>query len=535
MKTCVPYKTVCPTLLCGLLILSWTGLAPAATSTNDYFAIEVIDDQTGRPVPMVQLRTTSSLEYYTDSAGVVAFNEPGMMDRRVFFDVSAQGYEFRKDGFGIRGVALQTKPGDSAQLKIKRINIAERLYRITGAGIYRDTVLLGRKPPIAEPLLNAEVTGQDGGLGVVYRGQLYWFYGDTLRASYALGNFAMTGATSGAIDKINPAVGFDLHYFKREDGFTRPMAPREGKGVVWAFSSVVLNDDTGRERMLTFAQRRLGLGAVLENGFLVYNDETEVFEWVKTVELDWPLAPTGFYCRVKRDGVEYLYFGQPYPFLRVKADWDSYQDTSAYEGYTCLKPGARYTTVDEVELDRATDDTLVWTWKKDTPPLSESQQVELITAGKLKREESPMRLVDTKTGKPLYVNNTSCNWNAYRNRYVLIISQFMGASPVGEVWYSEADQPEGPWTTAKKIITHANNKKDVHDFYNPHQDPFFDSEDGRVIYLEGSYADMFSGNAHVTPLYSYNQIMYRLDLSDPRLALDAPKEIKDRDADEDEE
>ena len=66
-------------------------------------------------------------------------------------------------------------------------------------GDSRDTVLLGRKPPIAEPLLNAQVTGQDGILTAVYRGRLYWFYGDTCRLSYALGGFAMTGATTEAI------------------------------------------------------------------------------------------------------------------------------------------------------------------------------------------------------------------------------------------------------------------------------------------------------------------------------------------------
>src|SRR5207237_5917054 len=140
--------------------------------------IEVVDEQTGRGVPMVELQTTSGVSYYTDSNGLVAFEEPGLMNKKVYFGVSAHGYEFPPDGFGIRGVALETRPGGSAKLKIKRINIAERLYRITGQGIYRDTVLLGRRPPVAVPLLNAEVTGQDGILNAIYRGKLYWFYGD---------------------------------------------------------------------------------------------------------------------------------------------------------------------------------------------------------------------------------------------------------------------------------------------------------------------------------------------------------------------
>jgi hypothetical protein len=47
--------------------------------------------------------------------------------------------------------------------------------------------------------------------------------------------------------------------------------------------------------------------------------------------------------------------------------------------------------------------------------------------------------------------------------------------------------------------------------------PFFDQEGGRIIYFEGTYASTFSGNTNPTPRYDYNQIMYRLDLADPRL------------------
>ena len=143
-----------------LIILPVLGDSAAIVSTDpkSYFAIEVVDEQTGRGVPMVELQTTYGARYYTDSNGLVAFHEPGLMNKKVFFEVSAHGYEFPPDGFGIRGVVLETKSGRSERIKIKRINIAERLYRITGQGIYRDTVLLGRKPAIDQPLLNAQVT-----------------------------------------------------------------------------------------------------------------------------------------------------------------------------------------------------------------------------------------------------------------------------------------------------------------------------------------------------------------------------------------
>ncbi len=150
------------------------------------FEIQVLDDQTGRGVPLVELTTTAGVTFVTDSAGRIAFDEPGMMDQRVWFAVKSHGYEPPKDGFGIAGAAFDVKPGGKMALKIKRLNIAERLYRITGSGIYRDSVLLGHEVPIQEPLLNAKVTGSDSVQLATYRGKLFWFWGDTNRPAYAL-------------------------------------------------------------------------------------------------------------------------------------------------------------------------------------------------------------------------------------------------------------------------------------------------------------------------------------------------------------
>ena len=128
-----------------------------------------------------------------------------------------------------------------------------------------------------------------------------------------------------------------------------------------------------------------------------------------------------------------------------------------------------------------------------------------------------MRFVDPKTHKPLIVNNCSVQYNAYRKRYVMIASEQFGATGLGEVWYAEADRPEGPWLHAVKIITHANKPNDAHDFYNPVHRAYLDRDGGRSIYIEGSYVNTFSGNPHPTPWYEYNQQMYKLELDDPRL------------------
>src|SRR5437870_10293927 len=114
----------------ALLSLS---LALCGDPASRPFAIEVVDDQTGRGVPLVELTTTSGVTYVTDSAGLVAFDEPGLMNQQVFFHVKSHGYEAAADGFGFRGVRLDIKPGGAVKVAIKRLNIAERLYRVTGA------------------------------------------------------------------------------------------------------------------------------------------------------------------------------------------------------------------------------------------------------------------------------------------------------------------------------------------------------------------------------------------------------------------
>src|SRR3954454_16011759 len=85
-------------LLAVLLLASAAGRADEAPDPGRYFAIEVVDEQTGRGVPAVELQATTGARYYTDSNGLIAFFEPGQMNRRVFFSLAAHGYEAPKDG-----------------------------------------------------------------------------------------------------------------------------------------------------------------------------------------------------------------------------------------------------------------------------------------------------------------------------------------------------------------------------------------------------------------------------------------------------
>src|ERR1051325_2264987 len=177
----------------ALLLLFGFSLQPDAAKP---FRINVIDDATGRGVPLVELRTVNGIIHHTDSAGIVAFHEPGLMGKDVFFHVASHGYEFAKDGFGYRGKALHVKAGGEATLKIRRVNIAERLYRVTGGGIYRDSVLVGAKTPIREPVLNGLGFGSDSVVNAGSNGKIHWCLGGPNKPSYPLGNFQVPGATS---------------------------------------------------------------------------------------------------------------------------------------------------------------------------------------------------------------------------------------------------------------------------------------------------------------------------------------------------
>ncbi|MGB7159462.1 MAG: hypothetical protein WBD40_15450 [Tepidisphaeraceae bacterium] len=494
-------------------LLAW-GWSSSPCLAHDYFKITVVDAQTKRGVPLVELRTTHEVRYYTDSNGVVAFLEPGLMDQDVFFTIKSHGYEFPADGFGTRGKALRTKPGGETTLEIQRLNIAQRLYRITGAGIYRDSVLTDTAAPTSQPLLNAMVSGQDTVGCYPYRGKLFWLWGDTSWPAYTLGNFSTTCATSDlpASGGLDPSLGVNLHYFTADNGFTKKMVPLDGPGPVWLDGLVTLPDESGRERLIARFIRVKDLAAAHEVGLVIFNDQKQVFERFAKFDLNGPQRDAfGHVLRHKTGGVDYLYFATPYPSMRVRADLAQVKDPKAYESFTPLVTGARYDK-DNPKLERDQAGKLVYGWKPDTSPVGPGQQQELVEAKKLKPDEGYWQMRDVETAKPVRAHAGSVYYNAFRKRFVMIFHEVMGTSLLGEVWYAEADDPIGPWTTARKIVTHDN-----YSFYNVKHHPYFDQDGGKIIYFEGTYTIFLTGNKDPTPRYDYNQIMYRLDLSDPRL------------------
>jgi hypothetical protein len=486
--------------------------APAAAAGPEVFGVRVVDQETGRGVPLVELKTVHDTRFVTDSAGYVAIRDPELMGQDVFLTVRSHGYEYPKDGFGIRGRAIKITAGGQETLKIRRLNIAERLYRVTGAGIYADSVLLGQPSPIKSPLLNAQVAGSDSVVMAVYRGKIHWFWGDTNRLRYPLGNFQVTGATSllpsnGGLD---PAVGIDLEYFQGSDGFAKPMARMPGEGPTWIFGAVVLKDDVGREHLYTGYEKVRPPLEIYEKGLCKFDDERQEFVKVISYAPDAPLHLHGHPFMHSAGSIEYVYFGDPYPVIRVPAKVAALEDRSQYESFTCLAPGAREKTG---QVERDSTGKVVWGWKRDTAAITGELQEALIKRQQLQPAERWLTLTDAESGKMIEAHRGSVAWNPYRRRWILITTQIRGTSMLGEVWYAEADQPEGPWRRARKIVTH-----EKYSFYNPKQHPQFNQGDGRYVFFEGTYTNSFSGQTDATPRYEYNQMMYRLDLDHPQLS-----------------
>lgn len=491
--------------------------AAAGLSTNDFFGIRVVDSETGRGVPLVELNTVNQMRFYTDSGGWVALHEPGLFGQRVFFSIKSHGYEFPKDGFGFAGKALDMEPGGRVVLTIKRRNLAERLYRVTGEGIYRDSTLLGEPTPTAEPLGAGKVAGQDSVFGEIYQGRIWWFWGDTAPMRYPLGHYHMACATSDlpANGGLDPVRGVNLKYLVDKEGFSRPVARLGVKtGLIWADGFMPLRDSAGNERLVCHYAHMESLHKMLGHGLAVFDETKQEFERVKELDMDllWRWPAQAHPVRFREKGTEHIYTGGVFPNVRVKATWDAYFDPAQYEGFTCLENGAEATTVARDENGKP-----AYRWLKGAKPVDGSIEEKLIEKRQLKPEEAHFSLADTDSGKRIRMHRGSVRWNEHRQRWIMLAGQIGGTSNLGEIYYAEAESPTGPWRKAKKIVTH-----DTYSFYNPVHHPFFDQEGGRWIFFEGTYTHEFSGNKSPTPRYDYNQVMYRLDVDRASKSLAQP-------------
>lgn len=460
------------------------------------FGIHIVDEQTGRGVPLIELRTVNDIRCVTDNAGWAAFYEPGLMNREVYFWLSGPGYDIEKDGFGYKGVRPTPRAGETATFKVRNANIATRTGRTTGQGIYRDSELLGLSCPV--PNLMAEVMGQDSVQAVPYRGKIFWLFGDTNNPQYPLGNYQTTCATSPLNTKPEDGIHFDYFMDPQKPDRLRHMMPHKEQGAVWLFGLLTVKDDKGDEALLAHYGRHQGLTDPLDHGVCRFNDSTGVFEKISDLDKSekWR-HPRGNAVRVTDASGDYFYFAFPFLHTRVKA---TLHDITTPADYEALK------------YDESTQE---WRWQKNEPPTTQGEELKLLLTGKMKPAQARYNLRDAAKDKHISLHAGSIEWNEWRKRWVLIGLQFGNKddpSHLGEVWYAESASPDGPWQKGIKVASHPR-----YSFYNPVHHAFLDAGGGRTIYFQGTYSLEFSGNPLAPARYDYNQLMYRLDLGDERM------------------
>ncbi len=433
--------------------------------------IAVTEKGTGWPVPLVELRTTNLARFVTDNAGIIAFNAPELMGQEVWFDVLGHGYEVPADGFGYRGVRLTPRPGQALKVEVERKNIAKRIGRLTGTGLFSESQQIG----LETDWRDAPIVGCDSVQTAIHRGKLYWAWGDTTLARYPLGIFDTSSATTGLtpFKTFEPPLRPTFHFFTNNQGVPRGVAKMPGTGPTWVNGYVSLPDKTNAPKLVcTYIKVKPPLEAY-ETGLCVWDEGRSEFTPLKTVwtkskeSPNQPVVPDGHPAFWKdENGKEWVLFGNPLPKLRCPATFEAWQDPSQWQ---ILEP--------QKEIPAAID------------------------------------------GKPVVPHTGSIAFNNYRKRWVTVFMQSFGKPSVfGELWYAEANSPTGPWGPAIKILSHDN-----YTFYNPRLHPELTSEDSPVLLFEGTYTQQFADRPLPTPRYDYNQILYRIDLDDPALAPAMPK------------
>jgi hypothetical protein len=490
--------------------------------------IRVVDAQSGRGVPLVNVQSPART-FVTDSAGVVAYHETGLMGTNVQFT-------FKSFGYADTSATLLTTPGTTATVPITRANVAERMYRVTGGGIYRDTVLMGESAPIANPTINARVFGQDSVQTALYKGKIFWIWGDTKVPNSLYQNFLATAAQSDLPGSggLDPSLGVNLAYYGDGAGFVVPMCspadfPNPPHSLCWLSSASVVKDGAGNDRLYAVYVRDIA-----ESGLAVFDDVQKKFKVsVPAVILNpfnppRPIVPSGHTEKIRHASFDYLYYADRglrpvHPAdnpVRIRALESKITDPSSWESFTALKQGPNSN-----ELLFLADGTLDYSWRPNTPPIDD-QTGPIYPVPPNSQIPANQKLFghlkDIDSGAGFTPLSVSMAWNPYRERYTETIqvtgsTGFLG-TPLFQNWYSEADTPMGPWVYGRMVASHPN-----YNFYSTRQHPYFKQANGRFIYFESTYTNLYTfGPAAATPRYDYNQLMYRLDVDDPRVVLPMP-------------
>lgn len=478
-------------------------IARGVPSPEEFVHVRFVDAETGRGVPLVVLELGGE-RWVSDSGGYVALDPLPHEGQLVDAHVGSHGYAFADEG----QVMLDVTAGLVHELVATRQMPAERLYRVTGGGIHRDGVLLGLSVPLAQPVLDGLVTGQDSVFTAKHRGELVWIWGDTNRPAYPLGNFHASGATSALPGPgvLDPELGIDLEYFVGPDGFSRAMAPTEtvpGEGVTWLAGLVSVSSASGEDRLHATFAMVLPDFSKTRFGMLVYDDANERF--VDGVDFDlaaqqgrWPHENAFL---VQHGEAAWVQYHVP---VRIPATSEALLDLATYERFT------PYEDASATVVERDAAGQAVYRWRGGGIPFVTPDDQGLAPAERLEGH-----IVDVTTADAFAVHeNGSTDRNEHLGRWTRLV---IPTWALGETWLAISDTPMGPWVYATRVVVH-----EQYSFYNPRHHRELDEDHGRRMRFDATYTNSFSGNPDRTPRYDYNQVMMAVDVDRPELRLPVP-------------
>ena len=440
-------------LSCWLLCAGLQALEPCR--------IEVIEQGSGWPVPGVELRTVHGVRFVSDNAGVIAFDLPELLGQETWFTVSGHGYGVKADGFGYKGVRLRPAAGQKLTVTVERRILAQRLGRLTGAGLFAESQKVGEHLDWRD----GPVQGCDSIVNTRFEGKQFWFWGDTNLAKYPLGIFNVSAATTADfVPPARPPLQVRFDYFQNAQGAARGVADVPGDGPTWIWGAATLKDAQGREHLVASAVKVRGNMEAYRWDLVEWDRSAQKFLpvltfWTKSPEHPKaPKVPDGHALKWHDDqGKEWLLYCNPFPTLRCPATYEAWKDSSTWENLT------------------------------------------------------PDRTILTPAGKKIEAHGGDLAWHPWSQRWLLLFTQKGGDSSfLGEIWLASAPSPTGPWTGARKVASHDN-----YTFYNPVLHPEAFRGDSPVIHFEGTYVTTFTNNQQPTPRWDYNQVLYQVDLSQP--------------------
>jgi hypothetical protein len=199
-------------------------------------------------------------------------------------------------------------------------------------------------------------------------------------------------------------------------------------------------------------------------------------------EYEWQY-PHGRVLRATVEDKEWCYFATPWCTVRVPATYEDIRSPASYDALHYDPKVKRHI------------------WQKAKPPLTAQQEAAMVEEGTLWSGRAKLKAVEARTGRVVELRSGSVQWNAFRQRYIMLAADENWA-----VHYLEAAEPDGLWGRAVQVLSPGCGGVE-----EPVQHDFLDQDGGKVIYIEGIHAGA------ATPRYTGCQVMHRLSLTDARL------------------